>query len=41
MDKEKEGCPITSLREIRILLNYKHPNVVDVKEIVVGSSLDR
>lgn len=38
MDREKEGFPITSLREISILLTHKHPNIVDVKEIVVGNS---
>eukprot|EP01118_Nematostelium_gracile_P002232 TRINITY_DN1246_c0_g1_i1.p1 TRINITY_DN1246_c0_g1~~TRINITY_DN1246_c0_g1_i1.p1 ORF type:complete len:488 (+),score=132.10 TRINITY_DN1246_c0_g1_i1:77-1540(+) len=40
MDREKEGFPITSLREIRALMIYKHPNIVDVKEIVVGSKLN-
>ncbi|KAK2389319.1 cyclin-dependent kinase G-2 [Trifolium repens] len=40
MEKEKEGFPLTSLREINILLSFHHPFVVDVKEVVVGSSLD-
>lgn len=40
MDREKEGFPITSLREIRVLMTYKHPNVVDVREIVVGKKLE-
>jgi len=40
MDREKEGFPITSLREVRSLMTYKHPNIVDVKEIVVGTKLD-
>jgi cell division cycle 2-like protein len=40
MVREKEGFPITSLREITTLITYKHPNIVDVKEIVVGKSLD-
>lgn len=31
MEKEKEGFPITSLREINMLLKGKHPNVVFVK----------
>ena len=31
MEKEKEGFPITSLREINMLLKAKHPNVVFVK----------
>ncbi|CEM02536.1 unnamed protein product [Vitrella brassicaformis CCMP3155] len=36
--QEKEGFPITSLREISILLNMQHENIVDVKEVVVGKS---
>ncbi|CAK8567193.1 unnamed protein product [Lathyrus sativus] len=40
MEKEKEGFPLTSLREINILLSFHHPFIVDVKEVVVGSSLD-
>lgn len=41
MDKEKEGFPITSLREINTLLISQHPNVVTVREIVVGSNIDQ
>ncbi|XP_030960703.1 cyclin-dependent kinase G-2 isoform X2 [Quercus lobata] len=40
MEKEKEGFPMTSLREINILLSLHNPSIVDVKEVVVGSSLD-
>ncbi|KAJ3691637.1 hypothetical protein LUZ61_020801 [Rhynchospora tenuis] len=40
MEKEKEGFPMTSLREINILLSLNHPSIVDVKEVVVGSRLD-
>lgn len=40
MEKEREGFPLTSLREINILLSFDHPSVVDVKEVVVGSNLD-
>lgn len=40
MDKEREGFPMTSLREINILLSFSHPSIVDVKEVVVGSNLD-
>ncbi|KAE8664609.1 Cyclin-dependent kinase G-2 [Hibiscus syriacus] len=40
MEKEREGFPLTSLREINFLLSFHHPSVVDVKEVVVGSSLD-
>lgn len=41
MEKEKEGFPITSLREINTLLKGQHPNIVTVREIVVGSNMDR
>ncbi|VDP00029.1 unnamed protein product [Soboliphyme baturini] len=42
MEKEKEGFPITSLREINMLLKArKHPNIVNVREIVVGSNMDK
>ncbi|KAL8052719.1 hypothetical protein ABFX02_05G024000 [Erythranthe guttata] len=40
MEKEREGFPLTALREINILLSFDHPSIVDVKEVVVGSSLD-
>ncbi|CAL1603060.1 unnamed protein product [Knipowitschia caucasica] len=39
MDKEKDGLPISSLREITVLLRLRHPNVVELKEVVVGSHL--
>ncbi|KAF7994543.1 hypothetical protein HCN44_004015 [Aphidius gifuensis] len=41
MEKEKEGFPITSLREINTLLKAQHENIVTVREIVVGSNMDR
>ncbi|CAG0899438.1 unnamed protein product [Cyprideis torosa] len=41
MEKEKEGFPITSLREINTLLKAQHKNIVTVREIVVGSNMDR
>ncbi|KAI1296875.1 Cyclin-dependent kinase 11B [Halotydeus destructor] len=41
MEKEKEGFPITSLREINTLLKSPHENIVGVKEIVVGSNMDK
>eukprot|EP00897_Mesotaenium_endlicherianum_P007516 jgi/Mesen1/6793/ME000035S06176 len=34
MDNEKEGFPITAIREIKILKKLKHPNVINLKEIV-------
>ena len=40
MDNEKDGLPISSLREIDILLNLRHKNIVELKEVVVGGRLD-
>uniref|UniRef100_A0A1I7T1V6 cyclin-dependent kinase n=1 Tax=Caenorhabditis tropicalis TaxID=1561998 RepID=A0A1I7T1V6_9PELO len=42
MEKEKEGFPITALREINMLLKAgNHPNIVNVKEILLGSNMDK
>lgn len=42
MEKEHQGFPITSLREINMLLKCgTHPNVINVREVVVGSSMDK
>merc|ERR1712223_1465024 len=41
MEREKEGFPSTSLREINTLLISQHQNVVHVREIVVGSNMDK
>ena len=40
MEKEREGFPLTALREVNILLSFHHPNIVNVSEMVVGSSLN-
>ncbi|KAG0631906.1 hypothetical protein M758_1G288900 [Ceratodon purpureus] len=40
MEREEGGFPMTSLREINVLLSFHHPSIVDVKEVVVGSMLD-
>uniref|UniRef100_A0A670IY21 Cyclin-dependent kinase 10 n=1 Tax=Podarcis muralis TaxID=64176 RepID=A0A670IY21_PODMU len=40
MDKEKDGIPISSLREITLLLKLQHPNIVELKEVVVGNHLE-
>uniref|UniRef100_A0A8C9DJR6 Cyclin dependent kinase 10 n=1 Tax=Prolemur simus TaxID=1328070 RepID=A0A8C9DJR6_PROSS len=40
MDKEKDGIPISSLREITLLLRLHHPNIVELKEVVVGNHLE-
>ncbi|GAA5835105.1 hypothetical protein JCM11251_000165 [Rhodosporidiobolus azoricus] len=39
MDKEKNGFPITSLREIQTLMTAEHENIVRVREVVVGDTL--
>ena len=36
MEKERDGFPVTSIREINILLNLHHPNIVNVSEVVMG-----
>lgn len=41
LEREKEGFPITALREITLLMKLEHPNIVKVKEVVFGSSLDK
>ena len=40
MDKEKDGLPISSLREINLLLQISDVNVVKLFEIAVGRKLD-
>lgn len=40
MDDTKAGFPISSLREINILLNIRHENIVELNEVVAGSSLN-
>eukprot|EP00347_Sterkiella_histriomuscorum_P023165 403335704 len=41
LDREKEGFPITALRELSTLISLKHPHIVNVKEVVYGSTLDK
>ena len=38
MDNEKEGFPITAIREIKILKKLRHRNVIDLKEIVTSKA---
>lgn len=38
MENEKEGFPITSLREINTLLKAQHPNIVTVR---VSASINK
>ncbi|CAM8925015.1 unnamed protein product [Rhodiola kirilowii] len=36
LEKEREGFPITALREIKFLMSVDHPSIVHGKEIVMG-----
>lgn len=40
MEREKDGIPLSSLREISLLLNLGHKNIVQLKEVVVGRHLE-
>ncbi|KAG0411721.1 hypothetical protein HPB47_011144, partial [Ixodes persulcatus] len=40
MEQEKDGIPVSGLREINLLLNIQHVNIVNLKEVAVGKSLD-
>ena len=39
LDEEKQGFPITALREIGALMSCRHENVVGIREVVVGDTL--
>jgi len=34
LEKEEDGVPSTAIREISLLKNLKHPNVVELKEVL-------
>ena len=36
LERAKEGFPLTALRELTVLLELKHPNIVEVFEVVVS-----
>lgn len=40
MDRERDGMPLTSLREIRILQRITHPNVVRLIKVIQGDALN-
>ena len=39
LEEEKNGFPITALREIYALMSCQHENVVRIREVVVGDTL--
>lgn len=39
-DHAKEGIPVTSMRELRVLQQCKHPNVVKLHKVATGSKPD-
>lgn len=41
MDLDSDGFPVTSIREIKILNELSHPNIIKLKEVVVGYKQDR
>lgn len=41
MSIETEGFPVTSLREIQILQELNHENIIKLKEVVVGYKPDK
>jgi len=40
MEKERDGFPLNSMREISMLSQCKHDNIVKFKEVVVGNKID-
>lgn len=41
MDIDSDGFPLTSIREIKILKNSNHPNIIKLNDVVNGHSKDR
>lgn len=40
MDYVSDGFPVTALREIQLLQESRHENVVELREVVMGEGLD-
>lgn len=40
MEREREGLPVCSVREIGILMQLKHENIVELTDVVVGRDLE-
>jgi serine/threonine-protein kinase BUR1 len=41
MHHEKEGMPVTALREIKILKSLKHPSIINIQDMFVVRSTDK
>jgi len=41
VNANKEGFPVTALREINVLLALSHESIVSVREMVVGDAIDK
>ncbi|GFR47517.1 hypothetical protein Agub_g9139, partial [Astrephomene gubernaculifera] len=39
-DRSRDGVPVTSIRELRVLQACRHPNIVGLKKVVTGSQAD-
>ena len=40
VENTNDGLPVTGLREIQTLMESRHPHIVHLKEVVVGSNLN-
>ena len=40
MDNSPEGFPVTGLREIQTLMKSRHPNIVNLREAVMGDTMN-
>jgi cell division cycle 2-like protein len=41
MDNTQDGIPVTGLREIQTLMDCEHPNIVALREVVVGEDTSK
>lgn len=41
MDTGSQGVPVTGLREIQTLMDCEHPNIVELREVVVGEDTSK
>lgn len=38
LDKEREGFPITTIREVKVLMELQHPNMIRLRDIVTETN---